>query len=89
MDEKIWYSSKSNWKIELFAVKAKGLNTPSVSFDAWEWVWDRFSSVMPSITQGDAESTIILSGSSQGESSVLRVRLRVIKNPLRICTSPL
>ena len=27
----------------------------------------------------------MLSRSSQGESSVLRVRLRVIKNPLRIC----
>ena len=26
----------------------------------------------------------MLSGSSQGESSVLRVRLRVVKNPLRI-----
>ena len=35
------------------------------------------------------ESTIMLSGSSQGESSVLRVRLRVVKNPLRKCTSPL
>ena len=33
--------------------------------------------------------TIMLSDSSQGESSVLRVRLRVVKNPLRICTSPL
>ena len=29
----------------------------------------------------------MLSGSSQGESSVLRVRLRVLKNPLRICIS--
>ena len=28
------------------------------------------------------ESTIMLSGSSHGESSVLRVRLRVIENPL-------
>ena len=35
------------------------------------------------------ESTIMLSGSSQGESSVLRVRLRVVKNPLWICTRPL
>ena len=35
------------------------------------------------------ESTIMLSGSSQGESSVLRVRLRVIKKPLQIHTSPL
>ena len=33
------------------------------------------------------ESTIVLNRSSQGESSVLRVRLRVIKNPLRICIS--
>ena len=33
------------------------------------------------------ESTIMLSHSSQGESSVLRVRLRVIKNPLTIRVS--
>ena len=31
----------------------------------------------------------MLSGSSQGESSVLRIKLRVVKNPLRIHTSPL
>ena len=36
------------------------------------------------------ESTIMLSSSSQGESSVLRVRLIVIKKPImNICTSPL
>ena len=29
----------------------------------------------------------MLSRSSQGESSVLRVRLRVVKNPLQICIS--
>ena len=33
------------------------------------------------------ESTIMLSGSSQGESSVLRVRLMVVKKPLRISIS--
>ena len=31
----------------------------------------------------------MLSGSSQGESSVLIVRLRVVKKPLRMHTSPL
>ena len=30
----------------------------------------------------NVESTIMLSGSSQGESSVLRVRLRVVKKPI-------
>ena len=35
------------------------------------------------------ENTIMLRGSSQGESSVLRVRLRVVKNPLQIHTRPL
>ena len=36
-----------------------------------------------------SQSTIMLSRSFQGESSVLRVRLRVVKIPLQICTSPL
>ena len=31
----------------------------------------------------------MLSSSSQSESSVLRVRLKVVKNPLGICTSSL
>ena len=35
------------------------------------------------------QSTIMPSRSFQGESSVLRVRLRVLKNPLQIHTSPL
>ena len=38
------------------------------------------------IEPSDLESTIMLSGSSQGESSVLGVRLTIVKSPLQIRT---